>query len=199
MASAVETQAEAVLVTDLKQWAYCARIVYHRCTMPGAGRATYKMEEGKAAQAMTESLELRRTLREYGLEDARRRFGLWLTAPRLGLTGKPDLLLEGESAAAVVDFKLTSGEPAENHRVQLAGYGLLVEEALGVAAGQGFVYRIPDGKVFRVEISEELRARALRGIAAIREMAGQRWCPEPTAVRNRCLECEYANYCADIW
>lgn len=194
-----EASAEVVLVTDLKQWAYCPRIVYYRCTMPGAGQATYKMEEGRAAQAMTESLELRRTLRQYGLDGARRRFGVWLTASRLGLTGKLDLLLELGSAAAVVDFKLTSGDPAENHRLQLAGYALLVEEGLGLSTEQGFLYRIPDGRVFRIEIAEGLRARALGAISAIRAIAVNRWCPDPTIVRNRCLECEYANYCADIW
>ena len=190
---------ELVLVTDLKQWAYCPRIVYYRCTMSGAARASYKMEEGKAAQEMIESLELRRTLREYGLEGARRQFGVWLKADEVGLTGKLDLLLEGEGVAGVVDFKLTSGEPAENHRLQLAGYALLVEAVLGLPVGECFFYRIPDGKVYRVVISEELRQKALRAVEAIREMAASQWCPEPTPVRGRCVECEYANYCGDVW
>ena len=197
--SSVETQAELVLVTDLKQWGYCPRIVYYRSTMPGAGQPTFKMQEGKAAQELIETLEMRRTLREYGLEGARRRFGVWLIAPCLGLSGKLDLLLEAEAAAAVVDFKLTSSNLAENHRLQLAGYALLVEEALRLPVRHAFVYRIPDGKVFRIEISEDLRARALGAMAAIREIASERWCPEPTPVRSRCLECEYANYCADVW
>ena len=37
-------------VTDLKQWAYCPRIVYFQQRMPGVGKQTYKMGEGKAAQ-----------------------------------------------------------------------------------------------------------------------------------------------------
>ena len=39
-------------VTDLKQWAYCPRIVYFQQRMPGVGKQTYKMGEGKAAQDM---------------------------------------------------------------------------------------------------------------------------------------------------
>ena len=31
-------------VTDLKQWAYCRRIVYYQHRMPGVGKQTYKME-----------------------------------------------------------------------------------------------------------------------------------------------------------
>jgi len=69
-------------VTDLKQWAYCRRIVYYQHRMPGAGAPTYKMQEGRRAQELIERLEVRRTLREYGLDAAERRFGLWLEDQR---------------------------------------------------------------------------------------------------------------------
>ena len=75
----------------------------------GVGKQTYKMGEGKAAQDMVEQLEMRRTLREYGLEGAVRKFGVWLENDDLGLTGKLDLLLEMATEAAIVEFKLTSG------------------------------------------------------------------------------------------
>ncbi len=198
-AAELDASTQLIPVTDLKQWAYCPRIVYYRITMPGAGRPTYKMQEARLAQEMIESLEMRRTLHQYGLQDARRRFGLWLTAPHLGLSGRIDLLLETPAAAAVIDFKLTSAEPAFNHRLQLAGYALLAEEALALPVTHGFLYRIPDGKVFPIPLPDSLRAAARHAITAIRDLAATRWCPNPTPVRNRCQECEYANYCADIW
>jgi CRISPR-associated exonuclease Cas4 len=198
-AEGVGGRVEPVLVTDLKQWAYCPRIVFYRQTMPGAGKPTYKMEEGRSAQEMIEELEMRRTLREYGLEGARRRFGVWLEDDGVGLAGKLDLLLEGEREAAVVDFKLTAGDVAENHRLQLAGYAVLVEGALGLPVGRAFLYRIPDNRVFHVEVTGALRERVRRAVEAIRWMRNQQLCPEPTPVRGRCLECEYANYCGDVW
>ena len=79
-------------VTDLKQWAYCRRIVYYQHRMPGVGKQTYKMGEGKAAQDMVEQLEMRRTMREYGFEGAVRKFGVWLENKDLGLAGKLDLI-----------------------------------------------------------------------------------------------------------
>jgi len=119
---------DLIPITDLKQWAYCPRVVYYHHVMPASAKPTYKMREGLAAQEMIEGLEMRRKLREYGLEAARRRFGVWLENQELGLSGKIDLLLEGPEEIAVVDFKLTSGEPGQNHRIQLAGYSLLGEE-----------------------------------------------------------------------
>lgn len=189
----------SVIVTDLKQWAYCPRIVYYRRVMPGVGKATFKMEEAKNAQELIERLELRRGLRAYGMESARRRFGVWLSDEGLGLSGKVDLVLETDRAAAVVDFKLTSGEPGENHRLQLAGYAMLVEGALGLPVEIAFMYRIPDNRLFSIPLTKELRARVYRALVSIREMGEQQLFPEPTLVRQRCAECEYANYCSDIW
>lgn len=186
-------------VTDLKQWAYCPRVVYYHRVMPAQVQPTYKMSEGLAAQEVIESLETRRKLREYGFEDARRRFGLWLESKELGLTGKIDLLLEAEDQVAVVDFKLTSGEPGQNHRLQLAGYSMLVETALRMPARRAFLYRIPDNRIFVEPVTEELRRAVRTAVASIRIVGESQLCPEPTEVRNRCVECEFANYCADVW
>jgi CRISPR-associated exonuclease Cas4 len=186
-------------VTELRQWQYCPRVVYYHQLMPGAGQSTYKMREGARAQEMIESLEMRRTLREYGLEAAERQFGVWLSDNRVGLSGKIDLLLKGDRSAAVVDFKLTSGDVGENHRMQLAGYAVLVESVLGLPVQQTFLFRIPDNKVFAVPVGEDLRERVAEAVRAMQRLRETEELPAPTDVRARCTECEYANYCADIW
>jgi len=190
---------DLIPVTDLKQWAYCPRVVYYHHVMPAPPKPTYKMKEGLAAQEMIESLEMRRKFREYGLEPARRRFGPWLDNKELGLSGKIDLLLEAPEEIAVVDFKLTSGEPGQNHRIQLAGYSLLGESAYGRPARRAFLYRIPDNRIYVEPITEELRRAVKAAVVGIRKTGQSQLCPEPTDVRGRCVECEFANYCADIW
>ena len=190
---------DLIPVTDLKQWAYCERIVYYHRVMPAVGKPTYKMKAAAAAQDLIEDLEMRRGLKEYGFEGARRRFGVWLRDEELGLSGKVDLLLERAGEVAVVDFKLTSGEVGQNHRMQLAGYSLLAEKAYGFPARRGFLYRIPDNRIFAVEITDALRRAVEASVLGMRRMAERQWQPGPTEVRGRCLECEYANYCADVW
>jgi len=190
---------ELLPVAELRQWTYCPRVVYFHQLMPGAGVATYKMNEGLRAQEMIEGLEMRRTLREYGLDAARREFGVWLKDEGLGLTGKLDLLLRGEREAAVVEFKLTAGEVGENHRMQLAGYALLVEAVLGLRVPVAFVLRIPDNRVFEVPVTEEMRERVGEIVKAVAAMAKLEEMPEATDVRARCSECEYQNFCGDVW
>lgn len=190
---------DLIPVTDLKQWAYCPRVVYYHRVMPAPPRPTYKMKEGLAAQELIESLEMRRKLREYGLDKAERRFGIWLENRELGLSGKIDLLLEAAEEIAVVDFKLTSGEPGQNHQAQLAGYSLLAEAAFGLPARRAFLFRIPDNRIFAEPVTEVLRLAVKTAVADIRRTGDEQWCPEPTEVRGRCVECEFANYCADVW
>jgi CRISPR-associated exonuclease Cas4 len=190
---------DLIPVTDLKQWAYCPRVVYYHRVMPAVARPTYKMKEGLAAQELIESLEMRRKLREYGFDSATRRFGLRLESEDLGLSAKLDLLLEAPEEVAVVDFKLTSGDPGQNHRLQLAGYSLLAEVAFGLPARRAFLHRIPDTHIFPVAITDELRSAVTRAVVDIRRTSESQLCPEPTEVRNRCAECEFVNYCADVW
>jgi CRISPR-associated exonuclease Cas4 len=190
---------DPLAVTELRQWEYCRRVVYYHQLMPGSGQSTYKMREGERAQEMIESLEMRRTLKEYGLENSERQFGVWLRDDRIGLSGKIDLLLKGERSAAVVDFKLTSGEVGENHRMQLAGYAVLVESVLGLAVDQTFLFRIPDNRVSAVPVGRELKERVVEAVRGIQRLRETEELPEATDVRSRCAECEYANYCADVW
>lgn len=188
-----------ILVTDLKQWAYCRRIVYYRHVSPGIGRPTFKMTEAVRAQEMIESLEMRRQLKGYGFELGTRRFNPWLTDQALRLSGKIDLLLENSTEAAVVDFKLTSGEPGDNHILQLGGYALLVQACLGSEIRRGFVHRIPDSRLFEIMLGEDILERVRQAIADIQAQRDTEILPAPTVVRGRCAECEYQNYCADIW
>jgi CRISPR-associated exonuclease Cas4 len=186
-------------VTDVKQWSYCRRIVYFAHVMQSCGQATFKMQEARRAEEMFEKLEVRRTLAKYRLEEARRRFGFWLRDQELGLAGKADLLLEAKDQIAVVDFKLTGSEPGENHRSQLTAYLVMAERAFGLPAQRGFIYRIPDGRLYEYAVEERDRQQLYWSVRQMREVCQEQIMPEATEVRQRCEECEYQNYCADVW
>lgn len=186
-------------VTDLKQWAYCSRIPFYRYVLPVERPVTYKMERGKAVQTAVEALERRRGFRAYGMKEGERLFGVRLCSKRLGLSGKLDLLIRTPEACYPVDFKDTEGRPRQNHRVQLAAYALLVEEAFRVPVPQGFLYLVPRKEVVAVPMAEAEREEVVRILGEIRKIISRELMPDPTPVRARCETCEYQNYCADIW
>jgi CRISPR-associated exonuclease Cas4 len=192
---------DLIRLTDLKNWAYCPRVVYYHRLMPDAAPMTGKMRSGLRAQELIEKLELRRTLERYNFGGAQRVFGRWLSDENVGLSGRVDLILVREEVgeAAVVDYKLTSGDLGDNHRLQLHGYAVLVEQVLGMRVDRAFLYRIPDEKVFVVPIEKEGRERVASAVEGIRGMMARQLLPEPTPVRAKCADCEFGNYCGDVW
>jgi CRISPR-associated exonuclease Cas4 len=186
-------------VTDLKQFAYCPRIPFYQHIMGFHGKPTYKMEQGKTARAAIESLEKRRGLREYGLSEGKRHFGLSLFSGELGISGKLDLLIEAPDACYPVDFKYTTGRPHHNHLLQLAGYSLLVAEHFSKPVPVGFIFVITDDVTFRFAMTEQLRSEVHAALASMHDTIEQEAFPEPTQVRGRCSDCEYRNFCADIF
>jgi CRISPR-associated exonuclease Cas4 len=186
-------------VSDLRQDLYCSRVVYFHHLLPGAGRATAKMAMGKEGHAEEERREIRRVLDRYGMTEGERHFGMWLRSEELGLSGKADMVVENGEEAFVIDFKLTSGEPVEGHYLQVAAYSMLVEECKGWRTGNGFLFRLPDRRLFGFRIEEEIRERVREKARQLRAMVGREEFPEVNENRNRCTDCEYKNFCGDVW
>jgi len=186
-------------VSDLKQFSYCPRIVFYQHVMPVDKKATFKMEEGKRAETVIDKLETRRSLRKYRLGEGARHFHVWLRSERLGLSGKLDLLIDSPEGLFPVDFKFTSGRAQKNHLYQLCGYALLAEEAYGKTVAHGFIYLIPQETVVVMDLTSERKEETLRMLDMMRELIRHEQMPDPTTVRERCAECEYRNYCGDIF
>jgi CRISPR-associated exonuclease Cas4 len=193
-----ETQIE-LTVTDLKQCAYCPRIPYYHHVMPVEFARTYRMERGRDVEAAVHAMEKRRGFRRYGLESGERRFGVWLHSPTLGLAGKLDLMIVSEGTAFPVDFKDTDGGVRYNHRIQLAAYGMIVEETLALPTPTTFVYLVPSRQLVAVPIGEKEKGQVSEALAEMRRVIREEEMPAPTHVRARCTACEFRNYCADIW
>jgi CRISPR-associated exonuclease Cas4 len=186
-------------INDLKQYEYCPRIVFYNTVMPVARKSTVKMERGKEVEIKLDALEARRTLRRYRLTEGERRFHVWLNSPALGLSGKLDLLIVTPKACYPVDFKYTRGRPRRNHVMQLAAYALLVEDAMSIRVPMAFVYLTPSDHLIRINVTDGLKGLVRAQLASIRKMVQEGILPEPTPVRARCEECEFRNYCGDIF
>lgn len=186
-------------VNDLKQYAYCPRIVFYHYILPVTIEETYKMKKGKVEQERIERLESRRKFRKYGLERAKRLFHVRLFSERLQLSGQLDMLLDTDSQLIPVDFKNTGKQPYSNHRYQLAAYALLLEEAGNGPVNTGFIYLIQTNDAVVIELTSSLKEDTIRQIEKVRSLLANRLLPEATPYRNRCTDCEFRNYCGDVF
>ena len=186
-------------VNDIKQYAYCPRVVFYQYSMPVEKKATWKMEQGKIEEAEIDRLEKRRKLSGYRLVEGERRFHFRLSSERLGLSGKLDLLIDSPEGLFPVDFKWTTGRPHRNHIFKLCAYALLLEDYFLQPVTKGFVYLIPASDAVAFNLTPDLKEQTGKMLEEIRRMIENEEMPPPTPVRNRCTDCEYRNFCGDIF
>lgn len=188
----------SLTVTDVKQWLYCRRIVFHSYLLGVRPPRTVAMAEGTRAHEDSEALERRRTLHAYGLADGERRFDVGGTAERLGLGARLDLLIVRQHEAIPVDFKDSRGPVGRNHAYQLAAYALIAEELAARSVRRGFIYLIPAKRAVEVPIRPGMRRFVQRALREMRAMLDAETLPPPTRHRGRCTDCEFRRFCNDI-
>jgi CRISPR-associated exonuclease Cas4 len=189
-------------VTDLKQWAYCPRVVFYRYCLPAIRPVTYSMEAGVRAHEDAAALEARRSLHAYGIEDGERHFDVVVRSERLGLSGRIDLVIRVPSAtgdeAIVVDYKLSEGKAHSNYALQLAAYALMIEEAWGISVRRGFIYHIPDRRAEPIAITPALRRKVETAARDIHQFIQGERMPDPPKSLAPCVACEFRRFCNDV-
>lgn len=189
-------------VSDLRQNDYCTRIVYFtHCVGLGRRRpTTYKMQEGGLAHEQVAWLEERRSLRSYGLKEGERLFDVRLNSEKLQLNGVLDMLILTSDEAIPVEYKNTLYDGvSQNHLVQLAAYALIIEEKWQRQVDRAFVHFIPTKQSREIELTASLKQYTLKQIGKLQQMIEREQLPDATNVRGRCTDCEFRNFCPDVW
>ncbi|MBN1657489.1 MAG: CRISPR-associated protein Cas4 [Anaerolineae bacterium] len=188
-------------VTDLKQYFYCARVLYYHACLPRVRPTTYKMEASASAHVEAQAREERRSLRTFGLTRGERHFGVPLVSERLGLRGEVDLVIEtdetGDKEAIPVDYKLST-RAGTHFQLQLVAYGVMLEESWGVPVRRGFLYSIPQRKAEEVRITQARRTALDEALHMMHGILLREEMPPPTTHRARCVACEFRRFCNDV-
>ncbi len=186
-----------VPVSDLKQWFVCQRIVYYHHVLPAIRPITYSMEAGQVAHERARTLERRRTMRIYGVPDGKRHFDVRLYSPKLGLSGLVDMVIEREEELIPVDFK-DSVSIKKHFKMQVATYGLLLEELWQRPVKRGFIYSLPKRKVTEVKMTTRTRNQVKNALTSMLAMIQQAHFPAPPRQIRLCVACEFRRFCNDV-
>ncbi|MFH2103022.1 MAG: CRISPR-associated protein Cas4 [Chloroflexota bacterium] len=113
----------------------------------------------------------------------------------LGLTGKPDYIVEKEGQVIPVEVKSgrTPDAPYDSHIYQLASYCLLIEKVYGKRPPYGIIH-YPD-RDFAVDYTPQLEAAVLDLLAEIRRAEQRRGPSRSHEEPVRCRRCGYQLIC----
>jgi len=199
----IESDAERTpwIVTDLKQYVYCPRILYYATCLPAVRPTTYKMEASLQAHEEEQAREQRRSLKVYGLKRGERHFNVPLISERLGMRGEVDMVIEtdegGQPELIPVDYKLSAKAP-EHFQLQLTAYAVMLEDQWGVPVRRGFLYLIPLRRAQELRITARQRTALDEALAVMNAALLQERMPPPTRQRAKCVACEFRRFCNDV-
>jgi len=186
------------LVSDIRQYTYCPRIVYYHYCLPDIRPTTYKMEAGKAAHTEEQDRERRRSLRPYRLADGERAFNVWLDDETLGLRGKVDMVVRRAEEVIPIEHKNSPGRMGQHVILQLMAYGLLLERQWHTPFRRGFVYYIPARRAREIAATEALLSEVQACVIAMRAIVEAERMPAPPQKRQKCAICEFRRFCNDV-
>ena len=120
-----------------------------------------------------------------------------LVSQALGLTGRPDYLIEVDGGVVPVEVKSAarpaSGRPYDSHLAQLAAYCLLVEDVLQAPVPYGLIkYR---DREIRVDYTDELRGHLLALLEEMRAARGAEEVHRSHDEARRCRNCSMRDVC----
>lgn len=191
-------EADFFTVTDLKQFAYCPRVIYYERCLPGIRPRTFKMDAGHAVHKEEGEKSRRRVTASYGIVQGERLFEVRFRSERLGLMGVLDELIVGTDGARIpVDYKMARAVSA-NHRVQIAAYAMLIEETWNVPVPRGYIYLIPKRSPVEILMTPRLRQSVRESLDALRNLVQREAVPPPPAKRAVCAGCEFRRFCNDV-
>ena len=156
------------------------------------------MKQGLAKERRLQRLQRRRTLRAFGLRHGQVESNVCLFSRSLGITGKLDMLIHSGANRFPVEIKFTQGPARLNHRLQIAGYAMLLEGLFRIPVSHGYIVRLPDDAVDKVLIDPSLRKLTWQTIQAVRRTIRGEKIPPPVSQPTRCTDCEYLRFCGDI-
>lgn len=187
-----------LICTDLNHYTFCPRVLFYETCLTQIRPRTAMMDIGKEEHEEEEFRAKRRTFTAYELEEGKRDFRVHLKSERLNLMGILDELVTTPTGAMYpVEYKF-SNSVREQHRIQLAGYGLLLQDQFGISVSHGFIYLIPKRKTVKVPLGEARYAELEGIIRQIWEIIERERMPPPTPDRAKCPSCEFRRFCNDV-
>ena len=176
-----------IAIAALNQYAYCPHRCWRMFYLGGFTDNQYTVEGTSLHDRV-------HTVGEGQREEVWQIRAVWLKSERYRLIGKADLLEEREGLWVPVEYKRGNRGEFDNDALQVCAQALCLEEMTGQPVPLGYVYYAQSHQRHPVEISAELRQRAIATIAAVSHLLETGAMP-PAVYSQRCKGCSLYSQC----
>jgi CRISPR-associated exonuclease Cas4 len=182
-----------ISVTDIKQYIYCPRIVYFDRVLRAKPIFGSQQSDSKQLHEDYVDKELSRKDAIYYSPEfvgAEKYMYITLCSNKYGLQGNIDCIIKtARNEYIPVDYKnmkSDKGKVCMQHKYQLVGYALLIEDNFNTIVKQAFVNYIPEKLVLQFEITPTMKTFVKRVIGHIKRIIQQEELPPIRTAKYKC-------------
>ena len=182
----------------VNEWVYCPRLAYLEW-VEGEWADSGDTAQGKRVHARVDkSGKQLPSPEDLGNEMSKAR-SITLSSQRLGVIAKMDVVETSEGKAMPVDFKKGKRPHVavgayEPERVQVCVQAMILEDN-GYDVPQGTLWYVASREKVPVVLDEDLRAKTISAISALRDAAASGHRPPPLENSPKCIRCSLAGIC----
>lgn len=185
---------EFVSVTDIKHYIYCPRLVYFDRVLHATPIFGSQQEDSKELHEDYVKKELRRIDAVYYSPEfvgAEKRMFTSLSSGSLGLQGNVDCIIKTAKGEYIpVEYKNMNsdkGKVCMDHKYQLVGYALLIEENFETTVKRGFVNYLPETLILQMQITPTMKSYVKRVLGHIKRIISEEELPPIRVAKSKCL------------
>lgn len=184
-------------INEIKNACYCMRISFYALCM-GLDRETGLSQLGIEAEAETMQRMKRRKHALHTVHEGIRHFDVQVVSHQYRLIGSVDEIVETDEGLYLVDYKDTEQDYGY-WKLQMLAYRLCVEEESKQAILGSYVYSIPTQKYIEVKTTATHHRKLVGVLETLQKMVESELCPPPAKQIGKCLSCQYARFCNDVF
>ena len=183
----------SVSVTDIKHYIYCPRLIYFDRVLHATPVFGSQQEDSKELHEDYIKKELRRKDAIYYSPEfvgAEKLLFTPLSSSELELQGNVDCIIKTAKEEYIpVEYKNMNsdkGKVCMDHKYQLVGYALLIEENFGTVVKRGFVNYIPETLILQIEITPTMKSYVKRVLGHIKRIIKDEELPPIRVAKQKC-------------
>lgn len=181
----------------IRQYLFCPRVVYFLEVLNIPKQTPIWVSEGEEFHKSISKLLKRRTLSKFGVGGALFEENVSLAHKDYRFYGICDGLIFTDFNIIPIEMKLHGNKPTYSQKMQLVAYGMLAEKIYQKKFNIGFILYEKKSKNIPLNITEYDKKNLLKIVNEIILLIEKGLLPYSSANENKCLQCEFENYCND--
>ncbi|MBE7410989.1 MAG: CRISPR-associated protein Cas4 [Leptospiraceae bacterium] len=185
-----------ITISEIRQYFFCPRIPWYSANQIQPIRENIWMEQGEAYHNKRESLLKKKLLKKFS-SDYQIQYKVKVHSNDLQIYGIADAIIFSGNCVFPVEFKMNFKSISKGIFFQLIGYGVSAKEMYSLEMNSGFIISGKNAKMIEIKFNDNDIAVFKDTILTIRDIKNSGLLPDSSASAEKCLQCEYINFCND--